>query len=393
VNRPTDAAAPLVVDEEYTVRLCQELVRINSVNPRLVPGAPGERDIGVYAAAALSALGLDVRTHEPEAGRVSVTGRLRGSGGGRSLMLNAHYDTVGVEGMAEPFSGAIRGGRIYGRGAYDMKGSLAACLGAVKAIRDAGLTLRGDLVVAAVADEEYGSLGTADLVTHTRTDGAIVTEPTALGVCLAHKGYCWIEVRTEGRAAHGSRFAEGVDANLRMGRVLARLESLERELRARPPHPLVGPPSLHAALLQGGSGLSTYAASSTLQLERRTVPGETEDQVMAEIEALLEPLRADDPTFRATARAFFVREPFEVSRDAAVVGAVAGAAAEILGVPARYMGDTPWMDSALLAGAGVETVVFGPGGGGAHAAEEWVEISSMIRCAEVLAVASRRYCG
>jgi acetylornithine deacetylase len=392
VNRPTEDAAPLVIDEEYTVRACSDLVRINSVNPLLVAGAPGEGEIGEYTADALSSLGLEVRTHEPEPGRVSVTGRLRGSGAGRSLMLNAHYDTVGVEGMAEPFSGAIRGGRIHGRGAYDMKGSLAACLGAVKAIRDAGLVLRGDVVVAAVADEEYGSLGTADLITHTRTDAAIVTEPTALGVCLAHKGYCWIEVRTEGRAAHGSRFAEGVDANLRMGRVLGGLDSLERALRARPPHPLVGPPSLHAALLQGGSGLSTYAASSTLQIERRTVPGETEDQVMTEIEALLEPLRADDPTFRATARAFFVREPFEVSRDAAVVGAVAGAAADVLGVPARFMGDTPWMDSALLAGAGVETVVFGPGGGGAHAAEEWVEISSMVRCAEVLALASRRYC-
>jgi len=392
VNRPDDAAAPLSVDEDYTVRVCQDLVRINSVNPLLVPGAPGEREISGYTAEALGALGLEVRTHEPEPGRVSVTGRLRGSGGGRSLMLNAHYDTVGVAGMAEPFSGAVRDGRVQGRGAFDMKGSLAACLGAVKAIRDAGITLRGDLVIAAVADEEYGSLGTADLITHTRTDGAIVTEPTALGVCLAHKGYCWIEVRTEGRAAHGSRFAEGIDANLRMGRVLGRLESLERALRSRPPHPLVGPPSLHAALLAGGSGLSTYAASSTLQVERRTVPGETEAQVMAEIDGLLGSLRAEDPTFRATARAFFVRQPFEVSREAAVVGAVSAGAAEVLGQAPRYMGDTPWMDSALLAGAGVETVVFGPGGAGAHADEEWVDIGSMVKCAAVLAAAARQYC-
>jgi acetylornithine deacetylase len=307
-------------------------------------------------------------------------------------MLNAHYDTVGVEGMAAPFSGDVRNGRVHGRGAYDMKGSLAACLGAVKSLRDAGITLRGDIVIAAVADEEYGSLGTADLITHTRTDGAIVTEPTALGVCLAHKGYCWIEVQTEGRAAHGSRFTEGIDANLRMGRVLARLESLERDLRGRPPHPLVGPPSLHAALLQGGSGLSTYAATSTLQIERRTVPGETEGQVMAEVEGLLAALRGEDPAFRATARAFFVREPFEVRREAAVVEAVSSAAAEVLGQEPRYMGDTPWMDSALLAGAGVETVVFGPGGTGAHADEEWVEIDSMVRCAAVLAAAARRYC-
>ena len=389
---PDNRIAPVAVDEAYTVRACQDLVRINSVNPLLAPGAPGEREIGDFTADALSALGLEVRRHEPEPGRVSVTGRLRGSGGGRSLMLNAHYDTVGVEGMTAPFSGEVRDGRVYGRGAYDMKGSLAACLGAVKALRDDGIPLRGDVVVAAVADEEYGSLGTADLITHTLTDGAIVTEPSALGVCLAHKGYCWIEVRTEGRAAHGSRFAEGVDANLRMGRVLSRLEGLERELRARPPHPLVGPPSLHAALLQGGTGLSTYAASCTLQIERRTVPGETAPQVMSEIEGLLARLGEEDPAFRASARAFFVREPFEVRRDAAIVGAVSSAVTEVLGEAPRYIGDTPWMDSALLAGAGVETVVFGPAGAGAHADEEWVDIASMVRCAAVLAAAARRYC-
>jgi acetylornithine deacetylase len=380
------------VDHDYVVRSCQSLVRINSINPLLVSGAPGEGEIAAWTADTLSALGLEVRRHEPVPGRVSVTGRLRGSGGGRSLMLNAHYDTVGVEGMADPFGGVVRDGRLHGRGAYDMKGSLAACLGAVKCLRDSGVRLRGDVVIAAVADEEYGSIGTADLVTHTRTDGAIVTEPTALGVCLAHKGYCWIEVRTEGRAAHGSRFLEGVDANLRMGRVLGGLERLERELRLRAPHPLVGPPSLHAALLQGGTGLSTYAASSVLQIERRTVPGETETQVMEEIEGLLGPLREAEPGFRAAARAFFVREPFEVARDAAIVGAVASAVGEVLGESARFMGDTPWMDSALLAGAGIETVVFGPGGGGAHADEEWVDVDSMVRCAAALAGGARRYC-
>lgn len=384
---------PDAVDRDYTIQVCQDLVRINSVNPRLVPGAPGEAEIAACTADHLAALGLVVATHEPVPGRVSVTGRLRGTGGGRSLMFNAHYDTVGIEGMAEPFSGAVRDGRLYGRGAFDMKGSLAACLGAVKSLRDAGDALRGDVVVAAVADEEYGSIGTADLVTCTRTEAAIVTEPTALGVCLAHKGYCWIEIRTEGRAAHGSRFTEGVDANLRMGRVLARLEGLERELRARPPHALVGPPSLHAALLQGGTGLSTYAAGSVLQVERRTVPGETEAQVMAEIERLLDALRAEDPSFRASARAFFVREPFEVPADASIVRTLAGAATAVLGREPRFLGDTPWMDSALLAGAGVETVVFGPAGAGAHAAEEWVDVDSMVQCARVLAGTARRYCG
>jgi acetylornithine deacetylase len=294
--------------------------------------------------------------------------------------------------MAEPFSGALRDGRVYGRGAYDMKGSLAACLAALQALAALGERLRGDVLVAAVADEEYASLGTADLIGRYQVDGAIVTEPTALEVCLAHKGFIWVEVVVGGRAAHGSRFDLGVDANLRMGRFLAELEKLERELRARPPHPLVGPPSLHAALLNGGSGLSTYAERCTLQIERRTIPGETEAQVKAELEAIAERLAAADPSFAADVRPFFARDAFEVSPQAPIVQAVELAAATVLGQAPRRHGQTPWMDSALLASAGIETVVMGPSGAGAHAAEEWVNFESVIGLAGVLVAAAREYC-
>ena len=307
-------------------------------------------------------------------------------------MLNAHCDTVGVEGMAEPFSGAIRNGRLYGRGSYDMKGSLAACMAAAKALADAGARLRGDVVVAAVADEEYGSLGTRDLIGRVRVDGAIVTEPTALETCLAHKGYLWIEVKVTGRAAHGSKFELGIDANLKMGAFLHELARLERDLRARPPHPLVGPPSLHAALLSGGTGLSTYAAESTVQIERRTIPGETEAQAVAEIQAVVDCVAAADPDFHATVRPFFARDPFEVAEDAAVVRAVDCAAARVRGIAPKHIGDTPWMDAALLHAAGIETVVFGPAGAGAHAAEEWVEIDSVLQLTEILAEAAAEYC-
>lgn len=295
--------------------------------------------------------------------------------------------------MAAPFDGSVRDGRLYGRGAYDMKGSLAACLSAAKALARSKDRLRGDLLVAAVADEEYGSLGTAAVIERVGADAAIVTEPTSLRLCRAHKGYAWIEVVVEGRAAHGSRFEEGVDANLRMGRFLSALEGLERELVRRPPHPLVGPPSLHAALIEGGTGLSTYAARSTVKVERRTIPGESDASVMAEVEALLARLRAADPSFRAEARLFFSREPFEVGADAGIVRAIEGAATKVLGRPPAHVGDTPWMDAALLAGAGIETVVFGPHGAGAHAKEEWVDIESVARTAEVLAATARSWCG
>ena len=380
------------VDTDYTTRVLQDLVRINSVNPRLDGSAPGEREIAEYVGAAMAAIGAEVCYHEPEPGRVSVVARLRGSRPGRSLMLNAHADTVDVGGMESPFSGEIRDGRLYGRGAFDMKGGLAAMIGAFKALADAGRPHGGDILLAAVADEEYASLGTEDLVTRHRADAAIVTEPTALDICLAHKGFAWFEVTTKGRAAHGSRFDLGVDANMHMGRVLADLDALERDLRARTPHPLVGPPSLHAATIAGGSGLSTYAASCRLQIERRTIPGERREAVTAEVRDILRRQASADAAFAADFGVLLVREPFEVSEDAAIVRALTDAATAVLGRRPAYVGQTPWMDAALLAAAGAETVVMGATGAGAHAKEEWVELASVHQLARCLAEAAVRYC-
>jgi acetylornithine deacetylase len=273
-----------------------------------------------------------------------------------------------------------------------MKGSVAACMTAAKALVDAGTRLRGDVMVAAVADEEYGSLGTRDLIQRVKVDAAIVTEPTALEVCLAHKGYLWIRVEIAGRAAHGSKFEFGIDANMKMGRFLSELSVLERELRARPPHPLVGPPSLHAALLHGGTGLSTYAPSSAVQIERRTVPGETEAQAVAEIQAIVDRVAREDQDFHASVTSFFVRDPFEVAPTAEIVRAVDRAAAKVRGGPPRHIGDTPWMDSALLQAAGVETVVCGATGVGAHSDCEWVDLESVFQLAEMLTETAADYC-
>ena len=382
----------LSIDTGFTTRALQDLVRINSVNPILDPSAPGEREVAQYVGRAMAAIGAEVHYHEPKPGRVSVVARLRGSRPGRSLMFNAHVDTVDVAGMDAPFSGEVRDGRVYGRGAFDMKGGLAAMMGAVKALADAGCPHGGEILLAGVADEEYASLGTEDLVTRYRPDAAIVTEPTGLDICLAHKGFAWLEVTTRGRAAHGSRFDLGVDANMRMGRVLADLDALEQDLRARPPHRLVGPPSLHAATISGGSGLSTYAASCRLQIERRTIPGERRGAVADEIRQLLRRQAARDPSFEADFEVLLVREPFEVAEDAAIVVALAGASAAVLGRQPAFVGQTPWMDAALLAAAGSETVVMGAAGAGAHANEEWVDLASVHQLAQCLAEAAVRYC-
>jgi acetylornithine deacetylase len=384
--------ASFSIDRDYLISTLTDLVRIDSVNSSLVPGGAGESRIAAHVAEKMRALGMVVTTLEATRGRPSVVGRVPGSGGGRSLMLNAHLDTVGIEGMAGALAPTIRDGRLYGRGAYDMKGSLAACLAAVKALVDAKADVRGDLVLAAVADEEYASLGTAEVAREVPVHAAIVTEPTELDLCIAHKGFVWLEVETVGKAAHGSRFFEGIDANMRMGRFLGRLDRLEQELRTRPPHPLVGPPSLHAPTLHGGSELSTYAASCRLGIERRTVPGETEAGVRAEIETLIEQTRAADPSFQASVRCLLARNAFEVPPDAPIVSAVRAAATRHLGRSPALIGKPFWMDSAILADAGVETVVIGPIGGGAHTSEEWVDLQSLERLAVILADATLAYC-
>ena len=368
-----------------------DLVRINSINPAFSGGTTSEAEIAAHVARLCAAAGLEVTTVEPEPGRTSVIARLRGSGGGRSMMLYAHMDTVGPGGMPDPFDPVVREGRMYGRGTYDMKCGLAACIDAVQHLAGAS-RLRGDVVLAAVADEENASIGMAAVLEHVRTDAAIVTEPTNLELCIAHKGFAWIEVVVEGRAAHGSDFAAGIDANMRMGRVLARLERLEHELRARAAHPLAGPPSLHAAMLSGGSGPSIYAAEARLQIERRMLPDETEASVRAEIEQILAELRAEDPTFRASARTLLARNGYETAPDSELVGMVSTHAQGVTGRTPRIMGSAAWLDAALIGAAGIEAVIYGPAGEGAHSDVEWVDLQSVEQCAEVLRRIVTEYC-
>lgn len=383
----------LSIDETFLLKMMKEMVRINSTNPSLSPEGVGETEMAAYVAKQLEDIGLAVTVWEIEPNRWNVVGKLAGSGQGHSLMLNAHMDTVGVEGMAEPFSAAVRDGQLYGRGSQDMKGSLAAMIAATKGIVDAGLQLKGDLLITAVADEEHSSIGAEDLVRQGYwAKAAIVTEPTDLAICRAHRGFIWYDVQTFGRAAHGSRYMEGIDANMRMGRFLAELDRLEEDLRQRAPHPLVDVPSLHAAKLEGGSEISVYAAHCLLQLERRTVPGETVALATSELQAIIDRLAAVDATFEAAVSPTFSREPFEVEAKAEIVNVVETAAAKQLGRTPAHIGQTYWTDAAIFADAGMETVLIGPVGHGLHSAEEWVDVESVLDLAYILAKAALHYC-
>jgi acetylornithine deacetylase len=373
-----------------TTELLRQLVAIDSINPDLVPGGAGEENIARFVAAWLERAGLEVHWDEVAPGRPNVIGIVRGSGGGRSLLLNAHMDTVGVTGMQRPHDPYIENNRLYGRGAYDMKGGLAAIMVAGAAAKQR--RLRGDVIITAVVDEEYASIGTDSLVKHWRADAAIVTEPTDLNICTAHKGFAWFTVETEGVAAHGSRPDLGVDAIVKMGKVLVGLEELGQSLRSATPHRLLGSGSIHASLIRGGQELSSYPARCSLDVERRTLPGEPLQQVETEIPALLSRIAAADPDFRATVKTVLAREPFEVPMTEPIVQAVIQQAHRLLGREIIEVPGTGWMDSALLSAAGIPTVIFGPGGEGAHAMVEWSDLIQVEQCAAILTAVAQEFC-
>jgi acetylornithine deacetylase len=375
---------------EELEQLLSDLVAINSINPDLISGAPGEAEIARYIAQWLEGAGLKVQLVESVSGRPNVVGIARGTGGGKTLLLNGHMDTVGAGGMPHPHRPVIRDGHLYGRGAYDMKGGLVACMFAVAAARKQ--RLRGDVIFTAVIDEEYASLGTQELARHFHADGAIVAEFTELQLILAHRGFVWLEVETLGRAAHGSRPDLGMDAIVKMGKVLVELDKLDQSLRSNPTYPLLGSGSLHASLIKGGKELSTYPDRCTLSVERRTLPGETPKKVEAELLVIVKRIQRSDPAFEAVIRRGIDRVPLETPEESGIVRVVQAAAGKVLKRPLPIAGVPFWTDAALLSAAGVPSVLLGPSGSGAHADEEWVDLSSVKTCVDIYLATALEFC-
>jgi len=383
----------MTIDLREIVAALSELVNINSINPELVSEGKGEGAIARHLAQLLQSAGLDVRLQEVSPGRFNAVGVLKGSGGGRSLMLNGHLDTVGVAGMEAPFTPRVENGLLYGRGAQDMKGGVAAALVAVATLAREP-RLKGDVVFAGVADEEYKSAGTrALLASGVRADAAIVMEPTGLEVATAHKGFAWAEVETLGRAAHGSRPEEGLDAIAFMGRVLGEIERLQEKLNAGPRHRLLGCGSIHASLISGGQELSSYPAQCRLSLERRLVPGEDATTLDGELEGIVARLSQQDPLLKARITMGYSAHALETPREAAIVQTLARAARSVLGHEATFGMQSFWTDAALLSEAGIPSVLFGPGGAGLHSAVEYVRLDHVVHCARTLAACARDFCG
>ena len=381
---PTGALSRTVILE-----LLQQLIRIPSVNPTLAPEeGHGEAAIAAFASQWLAARGLHSWLEEAAPGRPNAVAEA-GEGPGPVLVLCAHLDTVATAGMRiPPFEAHVEDNRVYGRGSYDMKGSAAAVMAAAAALAQEPLSGRvaGRVIVALVADEEYASLGAEDFLKRHRADACILTEPSEGRLILAHKGFVWLEIVTKGRAAHGSRWDLGVSAISKMGRIIAALEQFDQQELRRRVHPLVGPASQHCALIQGGAGLSTYAPECHLRVERRTLPGETTEQVMRELQEVVR--RAGE---EAEIRCLLNRAPLMCDPAVPIACSLREAAQVVTGQPPLEAGVAYWMDAALFAAAGIPTVNYGPAGAGAHEAVEWVDLDSVVSCARVLVEAARSF--
>ena len=374
------------------VALTKLLVRVDSRNPGLVPGAPGEGEVARALAAVLEAWGFRVTLQDVVDGRPNVVARI-GTPHGRSLMYNGHLDVVGVDGMTHsPFAGETVDGRLFGRGATDMKGGVAAMCAA--AWRAAAAGAGGEIVVTAVVDEEWQSAGTRGLIDRgVRADACIVTEPTRMAIAPSHKGFTWTEVTFTGRAAHGSRYDVGVDAIRHAGLLLAELDRVEREELVRHTHPLLGHASLHASDIAGGSGWSTYPDRCALTVERRTVPGESPDDAVREMERALERVSATDTAVRGTVRHVFSQWPSDVAVDSPIVTALS-TAMRAAGESVVIEGLSAWTDAALLNAAGIPAICYGPGDISlAHSATEWVAEDEIRRAATVLERLALDWCG
>jgi acetylornithine deacetylase len=376
------------------IGLLEELVAINSVNPDVGDG-PGEAALADFLTRRLEAVdGLEVQKQPVTGKRWNVVAVLKGSGGGRSLMLNGHMDTVGVRGMSiEPFRAVERNGAIHGRGTCDMKGGIAAMIGAAKFLADSGARLRGDLVLSFVVDEEHLSIGMTRLVEEYGADAAIVGEPTNMRIGTAHKGFVWVEIETKGKAAHGSVPEKGIDAITHAARIVTELRELQGKLRNRE-HPLLGPPKIHTSTIKGGTHWSIVPDRCLLRLERRTIPGETSTFVMQEIDHLLGGLQQEDSSFNAEARMVFDRPPLETPATEPIVQTLRQALTDTTGADLSVVGLPYWTDGAILAhSASVPTCIFGPGDiSVAHSPDEYVATKDILEAANIYTRVAREFC-
>jgi acetylornithine deacetylase/succinyl-diaminopimelate desuccinylase-like protein len=380
---------------EAVERLLSDLVRIDSVTPWLIPGAVGEGEISRFIADWCADLPVEVTIEEVEPGRPNTLVLLRGTGGGPTLCLNAHADTVGYENWGpQALTPRRDGDRLYGRGAADDKAGVTASLLALRSIVGSGIRLRGDLLLALVADEEGASIGTSHLIDRHAMDATIIVEPDELGKMITeHQGFGWVDIVAHGKPAHGSAPEMGVDAIVGLAEIVVGLDRIDRELYRANPDPLNGMTVFHTGTISGGTDYATYPGHAKLGIEIGTQPGETLADRVREIEGVIAEVEARRPGFTAEVHVALERDPFTGSKDSRIARVLSAASGRVDGRPLQATGMNAWADSGLTQGAGIPTVMFGPLGGNFHAPDEWASLSEIVTATAILEDAVVAYLG
>jgi acetylornithine deacetylase len=363
--------------ESKLLELLKELVAINSISSSL-SGGPGEAALADHVYRYLKSLGIETEIQTVAPGRENVVGTIAGSRRDQSILLNAHLDTVGTDGMDAPFILKRQDDRLYGLGAYDMKGSVAIML--LLAEHFVRQPPPINILLTFVADEEDESLGMEYLADQwlpqlsQKPAAGLFLEPTEEQIGIAHKGFTWFDIEITGKAAHGSRPEEGIDAVLPLRAALGELERINSELRATHADSLLGHASLHGGVIEGGSALSVIPARSRLRWERRTLPAENQETVNLELKRVMQAVEGLPGGHKTDGKILFIRPPYKIDGSSDLIDRMQKASPG-----SKSVGMSFWADSALCGLAGIPAVLFGPIGHGAHAIDEWVSLSSLVR--------------
>jgi acetylornithine deacetylase or succinyl-diaminopimelate desuccinylase len=349
--------------------------------------------------------GIDVELIPVVDGRCNVVATLKGTGGGKRLLFTGHTDTVPPYDMPDPYEVKIVDGVMYGRGVVDMKGGLACMMMAMAAIKRAAITLSGDLIFAALIDEEAKSLGTRAWLESCGSlpDGAIVSETSNMDICIGHRGLEWFEFTFHGKTVHGGRQKEGINAIQKAMKFINRLEDdLIPAIESKKPHPVIGSPSMNYGLIRGGTQPSTVAGECILQIDRRWIPGENFNDIIQEYQQIIDELSAEDPKFKADLKVMdisymdekYIHEVMDTDAGDPVVKAAEKAIEEVMGKKALMRPFTAWTDGGLINYYGkVPTIVLGPGEmESAHSATEHLEVSSLVPAVRIYGAIACDFC-
>jgi acetylornithine deacetylase/succinyl-diaminopimelate desuccinylase-like protein len=371
------------------IELLSAMVEIDSVTPWLIPDGKGEGQVAEFIADWLRAadIGAEIEIVEVEPGRPNLLARLRGVGGGPTLCINAHADTVGyAHWPQEALRPRLDGDRLYGLGAADDKAGCVAGMLAMAAVARSGARLRGDLLLACVADEEGSSIGSQHLVQMgLDIDAAIVIEPQPTEYLVTeHQGFGWIDVITHGVPAHGCVPEVGVDAIVHMAEVITRMHALDNTVFIPGASAMNGRTVFHTGTISGGTDYATYPGRAVLGIEIGTQPGEHLSDRVAEIEAIFTEVAKTEPNFHGEVNVRLDRDPFQAQGHEHLQEIVAEAITHVLGRPPEITGLNGWTDAALMQAAGIPTVLIGSTGGNYHAPGEWASISELVKLCAIV---------